>query len=611
MLLSFEGNVQKNEAGDFDSIQLAFIISLIGSELRFRLNMDRILSAVRTIESHAEVWLAFSQTIKQVKACPNSADTEAKDCIENSVDGRRILVQKQIVRGRQSAGLRVAFWAKADTVNISLWRRNVPRSNPMTASHSAISEIVPELCLMACEIQCLDFGLEYSAYPSNSTFIGRLSTGVLDLKIAQFQQMLVNDQYWQKVFHTSETNGGRTHDDNVDYLVTLVSFGPSSKMHSICLRIQLDVMGKSRALAVSCELDSGALYVDLGDLAICLVLAAEAFASLIELQDVLKELVSARASSKPNLAKPSLKALLDSVGGVVVSRVILTNTDVKFGHKTSGSKRSGGFSLHLEDVRTFLKRDAPDSVMKDFPLMLSAATSDGEDWSRVISMEDNGGAIVLTCGCCSQLLNLTDNEIITEIPSLIAAFDGIKVDISLGEGIRVRSIYQMEALVQEMSTVAADSAAIANDFYLAVSTWFGSTRKGLPNCESVESPMKLACRGAVAAIQSVKQWFHSVNHTMSHSATLITDMLENSRNDMDNLHLLLFAKEKARLSSLARSEPEISGWLRIGAARTTGQRGLLTATMWPHWAVLRKSILFLYLEPSDVRAWNQRETFLP
>jgi hypothetical protein len=398
------------------------------------------------------------------------------------------------------------------------------------------------------------------------------------------------------VYQSPETSGDRVQNDNIDYMFTIISFGPSSKMHSICVRTQLEAKGGTRVLAMSCELDSGSLNVDLGGMAICLVLVAEAFASLSELRDTLKEYVSARALRRSDLAKPSLKTLIDSIGVLVVSRVLLTNTDIKFGRH-----RPDSFSLHLEDVRIFLKRDGHDAAVKDASLMNSAATSQGEDWSRLISMENSCGAIALTCGVCAQLVDLASKEVITEVASFNAAFDGIHVDISLGEGIRVRSMVQVEALARELSTMAVDSAVIVNNLYLSLTTMFGPFRATFSNCERVESPMQLACRGAVAAIQSVKQWFHSVNHTMSRSATLVTDMLEQNQNEMDKLQLLLFSKEKERLSSLARSEPEISGWLRIGAARKTGQRGLLTATMWPHWAVLRKSVLFLYLEPSDVR----------
>lgn len=70
--------------------------------------------------------------------------------------------------------------------------------------------------------------------------------------------------------------------------------------------------------------------------------------------------------------------------------------------------------------------------------------------------------------------------------------------------------------------------------------------------------------------------------------------------EIASLRALVFVKEKERFSALSLVSSEASGWLGVGSANVSGQRGLLSSMVWQHWVVLRHSSLLLFGAPGQV-----------
>jgi len=111
------------------------------------------------------------------------------------------------------------------------------------------------------------------------------------------------------------------------------------------------------------------------------------------------------------------------------------------------------------------------------------------------------------------------------------------------------------------------------------------------------NPVGIACSRTAKSIHSVRELLRRLNDKVKvHDLSLKALLLDKER-QLKEMRVLNFMREKERIAALALVASQATGWLRIGAAQRTGQRGLMTCMLWPHWAVLRKSLLIAYAGP--------------
>lgn len=611
MAVGFEGNVQSDDP-ECDSIELSLVVSMISTELQLRINADRLFSAACTVRAHAEACIRFMEELNQVKTQSGAAENQKakindSGMLQNTMAGRRILVQKQIKRGRQSSGFRIALWYVVDCFAASMWRRNVPRANPLKGAQDATSEIIHEICLFECLVSGGDFGIEYSGLPTHSGILVKCAVDNLDLKVAHFIDMLSNDRLWQKVFNSSQALQIQNVVLPSEYMLSFLRFGFENevKRPSIRFRCQFELTGQSKAGSAALEMESGTVIVAFESVMVTFLLIAEALVSLAGMADPLElSLLSSTGPFRQMFPKARDKAgegmgiSLVSIGDFILCRICIRNTDFQI-EPSHRLDRGSDYTLHLDECGAFLNFDKLAGFDSSL-LMQSIATSGNECWSDVISNEESKRGLAMSSTCCFVLKHVTD-EVNVLSTKLKATFDGVEADIAFLDGVRIHSVDHLNGFIHGLDVLSAESTAVADDLWTALSTLFLSFNKDEYDKRDSENPVNLACRSAVSSIQSVKRWLQTVNHAMSVSTTRITDLFEKKQLELDALQLMIFSKEKERVSSLARNEPEMAGWLRIGAARRTGQRGLLSGTLLPHWAILRKSILFLFEDPSYVR----------
>lgn len=114
------------------------------------------------------------------------------------------------------------------------------------------------------------------------------------------------------------------------------------------------------------------------------------------------------------------------------------------------------------------------------------------------------------------------------------------------------------------------------------------------------NPLKHSLKDAVASVSKAKMSLISMCDKIASYQKKVMFELQQRRCDIDALQILMFTKEKERISALALVSCQACGWLRLGSAQKIGQRGLLHSVLWPNWSVLRRLLLILYSDPQQV-----------
>jgi hypothetical protein len=242
-------------------------------------------------------------------------------------------------------------------------------------------------------------------------------------------------------------------------------------------------------------------------------------------------------------------------------------------------------------------------------------TSKGVVWSSLI--KSKGEAYYQSFTSRQSLLSITSSAGELDIEELVHPFRieltycASHVHLSMDEDLKIKDIRRLESFSRRIKAIGEKCVRYQSDvlFYLQImkqpNNIVGSeiNAHATPVAEtnkSVGQQDGLGEAGTRYDLGNIRQLIHLAQSELGHYHHDVRDGLKRNIERISALQRQVFAKEKERFAALALSMSRAAGWVRSGGAHRTGQRVMRKATLWPHWAVLRKNLLILYHSPADV-----------
>jgi len=658
MILCFEGEPPA-DGSQGGHTKIVLFTSVIAHRFELNIDFDRIASAVGTVSLHVET---FAETFR---ACADlfsggikgdvseSEPTEISSIegldagdsrIRKTLRGRKVLVHRQIIRSRETGGLVVAGCVQVAEIQICVWRQHVPRDSPLRSRSEDAREFVPLLCLLDTTIKLLDFGVEVTLRQEDRKLVLKCGVGEITVSICNFRKII------ERPGLENESRTGLTNFCHSSCMVDILSCKhPKSEQSAVAFRAQ-EVLGAVRSwsiatdfsnVTVDCQIDAietaGILFLEAllmpawrrhRDLAGQSPLfppdsVGGLLASLIPNAPPLGETVSLGRDDGIFLHDSGLTVSGESVDlalRTMFSRFVPKSVDallLRFGlhnalitlpsgmawAKSTAIDDSESFGLQFCDsefcVSYFASQDA---VQAD---MLNVLARDRDKWSAIVLSDAKG--LCHSLQSRQSFLSSKPSNHTTTMKSLVDAFDfsysyrDSKIALSVSDGVSIGNPEGLEAFFvflllfkKRCSDIASNTRGILKVISI----------RGKENREPVEdesNPTSVACSSSIASIQSARAWLQRASGNWGLYDESTSSVLTEKDKEIALLRLTLFVAEKERLGALALVESQACGWLKFGAARRTGQRGVMTGTLFPHWVVLRRSLLLLYAAPGQVR----------
>lgn len=657
MIVCFEGEPPADGSQEGQT-KIVLFTSVIAHRFELNIDFDRIASAVGTVSLHVEKFVEtaracvdlFSGGIKgdvsdsEPTKSSNAEGSDPGDSrIRKTLRGRKVLVHRQLIRSRETGGLVVAACVQVAEIRTCFWRQHVPRDSPLRSRTEDSREFVPLLCLLDSTIKLLDFGVEVSLRQQDKRLVLKCGVDEISVSICDFKKII------ERPCIESESRVGLTDFCHSTCMVDILSSKrPESDQRAVAFRAQ-EVLGTVRSWSIStdfsnvtvdCQIDAvetaGILFLEallmptwrqprdfvgkspmfppdsVGDL----------FLSLIPNVPPLGETVSLGVEDGIFLHDSGLTVSGDSVDlalRTLFTRFVPKTVDallVRFGlhnalialpngmewGKSNAINGNENFGLQLCDsefcVSYFASQDAIQAEM------LNVLARDRDKWSSIILSDAKG--LCHSLQSRQSFLSSKPSSHTTSMKSLVDAFDfsysygNSKITLSVSDDVSIGNPEQLEAFFVFLLLFKKRCNDIARN---AIGILKIVSSRGAANREPVEdsNPISVACSSSIASVLSARAWLRRASENWGLYDQSTSSVLTTKDKEIALLRLALFVAEKERLGALALVESQACGWLKLGAARRSGQRGLMTGTLFPHWVVLRRSLLILYAAPGQVR----------
>jgi len=239
--------------------------------------------------------------------------------------------------------------------------------------------------------------------------------------------------------------------------------------------------------------------------------------------------------------------------------------------------------------------------------MLGMLARRGETWSKVMQTQEQGlQHRISSRQSLNAVIPRDDTYLIKD--NLIPAFDlgytyaGSKAFLSLANGLEIENLERIDDFIMELSTFLRRCKKTAINILGTLATLRAPSAGDLHLAGEWSSfnPVVAACSSSATTIRSVREVFGRFSEEIADHDQSLRRLLTKREREMDDLRYTVFAKERERIGALALVAAQVTGWLRVGGAQKTGQRGLITCMLWPHWSVVRRSLLIMYSGPGNV-----------
>jgi hypothetical protein len=182
-------------------------------------------------------------------------------------------------------------------------------------------------------------------------------------------------------------------------------------------------------------------------------------------------------------------------------------------------------------------------------------------------------------------------------------FADSKVSLSVPDDFSVSSVDMLE----ESLVILLRFANNCKEVFGNISRVLSAMRPQVVPCD-IETdqtnlnPISVSCSSAAGYLRTARMRFNSLKDCIALNEEIARLEIIEKNDELDLLRKLVFLKEQERLSAITMVSSQASGWLRIGSARHSRQRGFNTC-VWPHWVILRQSLMFLYPGPCEVSSY--------
>ena len=648
MIVCFEGEPPA-EATELAQTKVSLLASVIAHRFELNIDFDRIASAIGTTSTHIENIAKTVRTCLDLLAGLNAENSESdfsggqlsdagEGRIRKTLRGRNILVRRQIMRGRESGGLNFAVQVHVAEMRAFVWRQHVPTISPLRSRRDKPVKFVPLLLVLDASVKQLDLSVEISLRQQDKLVVLKCTIHEVGLSICDFGKLS------ECMDMESETTLGGRHSH---FMIDLVcSQNTNSQRPALAFRAQ-ETLGSLRSWSVSTDASNVTVYCPVDEVETTAILLFEAllmptwkhhqgknissslfppdsvgalFMSVMARVPVLNDIGSLGIPDHFGMlpiSSPSADFALRSL----ITRFLPSFVDVLLVrlalHNVLLALPSGAAWAHLTPIES---PEAFGMQLIDSEFVVGFFSSDDRSQMEILNVfargRDNWSSIVMPGGKgiqhslkSRQSILLTNHPETGTFPNIVVdAFDffysycdskiafAISDDVRIGDTDRLEAFFVFLLLFKRRCMEIAGNAA---GVFQQIS--YGGEGEGKENeVENESNPISIACFSSVESTQSARTWLRRVSESWGVYDRLTKSVLSAKEKEIAVLRLTLFAAERERLSAWALVDSQACGWLNCGAARRTGQRGAMTSTLTPHWAVLRRSLLLLFSGPGQV-----------
>ena len=643
MLLCFEG-----EGHDRDTRMMAFFVSTLIQRCHLNLDLELLASAIGTLSYHSavlrdasnEIVVFLPPLIDMLEGDPDSLVTDRTSArLRSTLRGRKALMKRQINRSRATGGMNIAVAVQVAESSLSLWRQNVLlRGRSSFSSH----EVTPEtddrthsqLKVCGFEVTGLDAGVDITFRETSRRALAKLC-----LSGAKFRASGLSS----------------VDDNNSGNLVDVFRFGGGESMtpgrNAVALRVEEISNDSSRVWALSMDACDGVTVYCLDEIEATILLVLEA----LMMPTASKNHMTAQNDAAGLFPGGTVGALIQRLltFGVPISGVISLDTivaslsEVGVEESETTTPRKSVDAVLREFIKTLVPEDVmftfarvtlnntlaqfPGSVksndvgvllheaeflasysFKDISTcgLLNTIGRPGKTWSSVLEPNGTGlwhrmssrqSVVLVAPSAKNESLEM---EMVMEGFNFGYKYADSALSFTLEEGPSVEDVELLEESLVNLIPFVLRTRRTA----FTITRVFAALQQSLsyecnentdPGKKSIaeKDPVILACSGSSALMRSVADTIRKLNSRVDQFSASMQNQLSSKQKQIDELRALVFEKERDRLGAFGLVSAKNAGWLRLGAAQRSGQRGLLSCTLWPHWLVLRRNVLIVYQRP--------------
>ena len=616
LLVCLEGVVTADNV-----VHMSLIVSARTQEINCNIDVDLLVSAASTLAIHAETVAKVAQEVDAASsandaAAPSASPPQAGD-IEDTMEGRKVLVEKQIKRSMESGGVRIAVWSKLASAKVAFWRHNVPKNNPLQPSNGPpATEFLPLLRVFQVAANGIDFGIEWSKQEETSARL-RLSVDKNRIDIVNFTELMKSANVWQRKF--AETLSSAEMDERASFdMLSLLRCGQgtSSDAPGFILRLEQDA-SLSKVYSIACELHGGSASLALDDLGTTVFLVLESLLLPVwntkttnESQHTvgsffLCSVLSTNGDSVAETSDHSASAFLQATKGfcdTVLFRFGIDNTTLLLPTDSSASN----YQCQLDGTEVVLSANFSDCHTES--PVLGAYASDTTTWKSTLSTKHIHFIAKLSSKLSvlrSNVRNANDTTLIGPLELNLLSIDSkmSSTVTNLGKSWDMTGIEQIATSLEECTKrLSSISSNLQLSFWRHLRTNPAGCNLPAAGERKSDKPVQLTLQSAYSSVEAAKVLFLPVNQSIATLDKMAKAKVEILESTVTELRTQLFKKEEERLSAISLCVSQQRGWLRHGSPRRSGQRGLISCSLWPFWAVLNGTLMFLYSSPNQVRA---------
>ncbi|KAL7581501.1 hypothetical protein ACA910_022070 [Epithemia clementina (nom. ined.)] len=597
-------------------------------------------------------------TTEEETECLEPDDTpldEGKNRIPRSLRGRRVLVQKQLVQSRESGGISVAMGFQIAELRSRLWRQHVSVQDQRTSAKSqsdsadAKKHILPAINLIDCSMKDLEIGFEAVLKKQTRRLVFKGCLSNLEVHTCDFGKLQTLDALATETTDAKGDGDSSKRLSPSDYLVELLKLPDSiegrerTADYAFGFRME-EMLEASRRWSMSTDLANGGIF-HLRPEAIE-TLAVHVFEALLmpyvnNAADYIKsgstlfpegsvgamlqlivptsdavglnELILKAPSLPSNVRNPveQIEVLLQKV----IEKFIPENVDVVLFRSriekvvvAISSKNTSGyysFNSHYADfVATYFLNGKPTDDR-----ILQVVARKSEPWSSLFENYESGLYHRLKSRqslsgqeSCKNSLSKLQYLVLPHDFSYI--FTQSKARIEMNEGLDIEGMEQFDDFVFCLRDFSSRFRRMSDNMKrVMVSLRIGGEDNGdlFANELDTENPENVVAVKTIASIRETKQVMTEMQYRVQRCENSVGSLFVKMQNCLDLHRFEAFQKEKDRMAALAIVSNQATGWLRLGSPGRTGQRGGITSTLWPYWAVLRKGFILIYNSPGKTQ----------
>ena len=590
---------------------------------------------------------------------------EDKPRIPRSLRGRRVLVHKQLVDSRESGGISVALGIQIAELRTRLWRQHVLVSQEEessagshdkndSSSDRSKQHILPAVNLMDCSMKNLELGFEAALKKDSRRLVLKGCLSTVEAKVCDFNKLRAHVRIESDRTNSKADGKGQEEATEkmspADYLVEVLSLkdqvegGERMVDYAVGFRLE-EMLEGHRRWSFSTDLaNGGILHVRPEAIEALAVNIFEAL--LMPYDDNLAEYMQSDAKVFPNgtvgsilflvvptpeaagidttlLLKPStlfsgkrtpvekVEALLQ----MVIERFVPQNVDVVLFRSRienmivaiSSRKMSGfySFNSHFADfVVTYFLEGKP----SDERILHTTARKE-ESWFSLIDNYETGLHHRLKA---RQSLSRQDSDSASPadlryfVPphNLSYSYTQSKARIEMNEGVEIGGMDLLDdflSCLQDFRIRFRQMSQNMNRIVASMQSRTSTVDEEATSEPADRNPAVVATEKTIGSIRNAKQSMNEVHSHLQSYCSSVGSLFSKMQNCLDMLRFEAFQKEKDRLAALAVASNQATGWLRLGTPGRTGQRGTITATLWPYWAVLRKGLILVHSSPNKTQ----------